>query len=172
MFWRYISTCSVIGLLIYFFSCNQPSYTDNGKLKTIYYPNGKIKIEWVEVNEKKNGYEFSYYENGNLKTVFFYKDDVKVGEQLWFHENGFLSKKIILINDTANGMAYYFYPSGNLKADRFYRNDKVIGIGADYWDRSYGVIKSSLHFNDSGQIFYKKYFDSSGKYVGEEGRRL
>lgn len=159
----------MLGSLI--FSCCSKGRKIQPVREMEYYANGAVKSEWTEINGKKYGYQFDYFQNGNLKSILRYVDGVKNHEQLWFHENGFLSKKVLISNDTAQGMAYYFYPSGNLKADRYYRNDKPYISGVDYWDKEFGIIKYSLHFNEHGEIYYRKDFDSTGKFIGEEGRR-
>lgn len=160
-----------IYLLFLIASCTSKSNNESHGRNLELYSNGNIKSEWVVVNGLKEGIQISYYESGVVKSMFNYHKGEKIGDQLWFHENGMLSQKVNFKNGVANGMAYYFFPSGNLKSDRFYNNDIVNGIGADYWDEEFGVLKSTLHFNDSGHIYYKKIFDTTGIFIAEEGKK-
>lgn len=34
-----------------------------------------------------------------------------------------------------------------------------------------GITKSSIYFNDSGHIYYKKDFDKNGNLINEEGKK-
>lgn len=138
-------------------------YSTNGKLKTIIItpPNSNHRIE------------YNFFENGKLKSVHKYIDKLYDGEQLWFFSDGNLDRKIQFNNGKANGKAYYFYDSsGSLIHSRYFRDNREVLYGADYWDNdSLNIMKSSLHFNDSGQIYYKKNFDKDGKFLSEEGNR-
>ncbi len=72
-----------------------------------------------------------------------------------------------------NGSAYYYYDTtGAIKNFRYFRDGRQVLFGVDYWDDSIGVIKSSLHFNNSGEIYYKKNFNEVGEVVSEEGSRF
>ncbi len=157
------------GLLIFLFSC-----TDNGDNRIKYHKNGKIAEMTIFLNTN-NGEKilYSFYENGQLKEVKNLKDnDTLSGERLWFYPSGILSKNIQFKEGLANGNAYFFYDtSGALKSFRYYRNDKEVLFGSDFWGDSVDVMKSSLHFNDSGHIYYKKNFNRNGELVDEEGKR-
>ena len=71
----------------------------------------------------------------------------------------------------SEGNAYYFYDTtGALKNFRFFKNGKEYD-GLDFWNDSLCQIKSILYFNDSGQLYYKRNFDKSGMFSGEEGHK-
>ncbi len=142
-------------------------YTSDGKLTEIIIPEN-YQIE----NSKSIIYKF--YDNGNIKSIQrMNKDSQLTDENLWFYNSGHLSKKIPFNNyGVAKGNAYFFYDStGAIKNHRFYRNGKEVLLGGDYWNDSFGTLKSSLHFNDSGIIYYKKNFDKNGNFINEEGKR-
>jgi len=138
-----------------------------------YYPNGNIQ----EIKNKSNDSFFymiyTFYENGQIKEIHRYnKENQYEGEQSWFYTSGILDRKVPLFNGNANGSAYYFYDtSGSLKSLRYFRNNLQVFLGSDYWGDSLGGIKSIYRFNDSGNIYYKKNFDTHGNFLNEEGHK-
>lgn len=164
-------TAIIILLMISSFSCNDNKIKDDTKK---YYANGmleKMTVYNKGTSQSKTVYWF--YETGEIKAIQRYdKNGNYIGEQLSFYSSGILEAKMRFINRKANGNAYRFYDtSGALKHFRYYRNDKEVLYGGDYWGDSIDIMKASLHFNDSGQIFYKKNFDENGKFISEEGKR-
>ncbi|MDQ6756812.1 MAG: hypothetical protein M3004_07745 [Bacteroidota bacterium] len=147
------------------------SCADNSSKNLNYYENGNVKKLVVITNTEK--IEYSFYENGQIQTIRrFNSNGLLSGEQLWFYPNGMLDQKMLYLNNKKDGNGYFFYDTtGALKHFRFFRNGKETLFGSDYWGDSMDLMKSSLHFNDSGQIFYKKNFDKNGKFVSEEGKR-
>jgi antitoxin component YwqK of YwqJK toxin-antitoxin module len=117
--------------------------------------------------------EITFYENGEIKEIHRYNDKGMLdGEQMWFFPSGVLDRKIQIRNAVGNGNAYYFYDtSGTLSGHRYLRNDKEVFHGADYWEDSIGITKSSLYFNDSGIIYYKKNFDKLGHLINDETKK-
>jgi antitoxin component YwqK of YwqJK toxin-antitoxin module len=160
---------TVLLLSFFLFSCND-MVSNNEK----YYNSGTIK-ELVISDKKMPGIEivYSFYETGGIKEIHRYNEKKQLhGEQFWFFDNGILEKKMPIYEDKAKGNAYYFYPNnGALKNDRYFRNDKQVFYGADYWGDSMGTMKASLHFNDNGEVYYKKNFDENGKFINEEGKK-
>lgn len=114
--------------------------------------------------------KIEYYKNGTIKSLLRYEDSKLNGECTWFYPNGMLDQKMIYKNGKANGNSHYFYPSGALKSHRYWRDDKMVGFVADYWDDTVGIIKSSLFFDNNGNLIYKKDFDPHGNIVNEQGR--
>lgn len=152
-----------------FFSCKERK---SNKIK--YYKESIIK-ELIVPNKEVLGDTIvcSFYENGNIKEIHrFNRKGQYVGEQLFFYPDGTLDRKIRLKNGIADGNAYYFYDtSGTLNGHRYFRNDKEVFHGTDYWEDSIGIIQSSLYFNDSGQVYYKKNYDKNGNLISEEGKQ-
>ena len=112
-----------------------------------------------------------YYSTGEIKSIKRYKNKLLDGEAIGFYVSGNVREKTQFHKGKAEGYTYYFYPSGCLEGYRYYRNDKEVGIGLEYYDFPLSNIKSILHFNDSGQIFYKKNYDEHGGFLSEEGRK-
>jgi antitoxin component YwqK of YwqJK toxin-antitoxin module len=159
------------GIFIYIFLL----YSCKGKAIEInYYSRNQIKD--LTIYKKDSGGQkvvYSFYENGEIEEIHRYnRQGEYTGEQQWFYPDGFLDRKIPKSNGKANGNGYYFYDStGTLSAHRYFRNDKEVFHGAEYWEDSIGITKSSIYFNDSGHIYYKKNFDKNGNLINEEGKR-
>ena len=156
-------------LAILFVGCQESQHIEKTLMKE-FYSNGALKSETVIVDKEKIR-KMVFHENGHIKTISFYKNDILHGEQLWFYDNGTLEQKVNYVDGKRQDKAYFFYPSGRIKHSRILKNDIEIMFGADYWDDSLNLMKSSLHFNDSGQIYYKKNFDSNGQLLSEEGHK-
>lgn len=157
----------LIFVLVFFWGCSQKNQT-----KIEYYPNGNIQKIYSLDNTMKLKKEIFFYLNGNIKSITNYVNGLKEGEQLNFNDrNGLLKSKLLFINDSANGVAYWFYESGSLRASRNYIKDKEWHVGFDYWDGEFIINKSLLRFN-SGKVYYKLNFDSSGKPTYSEGDSL
>lgn len=155
-------------IIVVFYSCKEKKQNEK------YYNNGNLKEMIISGNDSdKINTVYTFYETGGIKELHRLNDKKQFyGEQLWFFENGRLDRKISVYNNIAKGNAYYFYDSnGALKNFRFFRNDKEALYGGDYWGDSMDLMKASIHFNDSGQVFYKKNFDENGKFISEEGKK-
>ena len=158
----------VFAIIVVFYSCKEKKQNEK------YYNNGNLKEMIISGNDlDKINKVYTFYETGGIKELHRLNDKKQFyGEQLWFFENGRLDRKISVYNNIASGNAYYFYDSnGALKNFRFFKNDKEVLYGGDYWGDSMDLMKASLHFNDSGQVFYKKNFDKNGKFISEEGKK-
>jgi antitoxin component YwqK of YwqJK toxin-antitoxin module len=92
-----------------------------------------------------------------------------VSQLIWLSPVGKVEQIINFQNGVKNGHFYSFYESGALKSHRFLSNSKEILYGADYYDDSISILKSSLHFNNKGELFYKKNFNKNGSFESEEG---
>lgn len=137
-----------------------------------YYENGLIKSQSNFSNGKENGFRISYYDNGGVKSFLHFSNGLQEGEQIIFYPNGFVKEKYISKSDQKNGFWYFYYPSGAMKNSRYCMNGIEVYLGADYWDDTLNLIKSSLHFNGRGQVFQKKNFDINGHFVNEENSSL
>lgn len=150
-----------------FFSCG-----NNPNSHILYYKNGVMKE--LKVNNQEGGETvYLFYENGMTKAINKFDDKGLLnGEQLWFYPSGLLNRKVPFKRNKMQGSTFYFYDeTGAVKGFRYFKNGKEILFGVEYWNDSIGMIKSSLHFNDSGQLYYKKNFDQSGNVLSEEGSR-
>ncbi|MEP6675847.1 MAG: hypothetical protein ABJA78_11850 [Ferruginibacter sp.] len=166
-----MKTIFYLALILFILGINSCS---NDKNKRVYYPNGIIKtLTIVNTESNMQKIEYDFFEDGELKEIKRYNNDhVLDGEQLSFFDNGKLEQKLQFKKGKANGCGYYFYNlNGTLKNTRYFRNDKQVLYGADYWGNdSMNIIKATLHFNDSGHIYYKKNFSENGQFINEEGK--
>ena len=149
-------------------SCNQSNNSKSTVIKK-YYQDGSLESESQLVEGKKNGQQINYYQDGTVRSILHYKDDKANGQQCFFYENGSLEQKVEEKAGIGNGHAYFFYKDGAIQSLRYYSNGKEINYGVDFWDDTFSVIKSKLFFNDSGQIYHKKNYDSLGGFLSEEG---
>jgi len=168
MFNYFVKGCSLFLIMCISSGCN----SHNNKVKIEYYPDGNLKRVYYLIGSEKKAKEIVYYENGNIASVTNYLDNKKEGEYLnFFKEKGTLESKLLFKNDSASGVAYWFYESGSLKSSRNYKNDKEWYLGFDYWDDSFVVNKTLVRFDRNAKIYYKVNFDSTGKFVSEEGKQ-
>lgn len=111
-----------------------------------------------------------YYPDGKIQTIKYFKDSLLSGQSFWFYPNGTMMQIATYVQGKANGLAYFFYESGALQSCRIYSEDKLVGYTVNYFDKSVDLKKSIFLFNDSGQLYYKKEFDTLGNVIREEGR--
>ena len=108
-----------------------------------------------------------FFKDGHVE--YIQSNNQSGGQTIWFHPGGKVEQIFSYRDGNKNGHFYSFYESGALKEHRFLRNNREILYGADYYDDSISVIRRSLHFNSNGNLFYKKEFDSTGRFLREEG---
>lgn len=111
-----------------------------------------------------------YYDNGDIKAIKHFRDTVLNGSCFWFYPNGKIEQSLTYILGQVEGHAYFYYESGALKSRKVYKNNKPVGYAEDYFDHSIGMLRGIIRYNDSGQVVYKKQFDSSGNVTSVEGR--
>jgi antitoxin component YwqK of YwqJK toxin-antitoxin module len=114
----------------------------------------------INISIRSNG-DFNYLKTGSDEA----------GQTIWFSNKNTVDQIFNYKNGKKNGHFYSFYESGAIKEHRYLSNGKEILFGADYYNDSVGIIKSALHFNSMGELFYKKNFDSTGKFISEEGHK-
>ena len=149
------------------------SCTEKKHKNLTYHQNGQLKKLIVPIqNHKNERLEYTFYENGEIESINrFNKKGLLQGEQVWFYPDGILSKKNKYVDNEIQGNGYSFYDTtGALKDFRYFRNDLQVLFGSDFWGDSMDVMKASLHFNNRGQLYYKKNFDKQGNFLSEEGK--
>jgi len=115
--------------------------------------------------------QISKYASGNIEFLKKYENKKLHGESVWFYPDGTLEAKVSYKNGTEDGHAYYFYRSGALKSHRYWKDGHMEGFLVDYWDGHYGILQATLYYNQNGELIYKKTFDSTGKFISEEGHK-
>jgi antitoxin component YwqK of YwqJK toxin-antitoxin module len=156
-------------LLLFLIACKQ---SDNGiQIKNEYYKDGHLKSQTTLLDNQKDGVQVNFYYSGGVKSVLNYLKGKLDGEQVFFYDNGFVEQKFIIKNGLKNGFWYYYYSSGAMKSSRYCKNGMEVLYCADYWNDTLNLLKSSLHFNDSGQIYFKRNYDVNGNFTNQEGKR-
>ncbi len=136
------------------------SYFPNGKLESIvtydaatnkkcgrfFYPNGILKKELCNLNDKKTDTMKVYYSNGILESKMYYDSGKVNGRAFWYHPNGKIRETVIFKNDKSEGILLAYLPSGKLSFInyfhdgflhyvKFYRRDsteKITGFTENY----------------------------------------
>jgi antitoxin component YwqK of YwqJK toxin-antitoxin module len=149
------------------YSCK--SLTKKGNYSVDFYENGNIRQLTVSTKGYKQIYEFD--STGICKKIGTQKNSFLEGEQLSFYR-GALIQKIWYKSGIPSGLMYDYYPTtGALKSFRQVKNGLEKGLGIDYYNMTVPVVKSSLYFNDKGEIYFKQNFDSLSNFIGEEGKK-
>lgn len=111
-----------------------------------------------------------YYADGKVQAIKYFKDSLLSGECFWFYPNGKMKQISTYLQGKANGYAFFFYESGALQSCRLYSEGKIVGYTVNYFDKSIDLKQSIFLFNDSGQLYYKKEFDTLGNVIKEQGK--
>ena len=119
---------------------------------------------------KNNGQILDYYSNGKIKSIKHYSNTSLDGTCFWFYSSGKPEKILTFINGEAEGHEYFFYESSALQSRRIYKNDKPVGYTENYFDHSISMLQSVFIFNDSGNLIYRRIYDTIGKVMKEEGQ--
>lgn len=120
------------------------SYCINNK-KKVFYKNGKIKEQYLLINNKIDGEKIEYYESGKFKSITNWKDSI------------------------LEGKCKYYYENGKIKENGHYYNGKRIGDW-QYFDmnnklsikRTYVIVQGLSHLN---QVFY---YDANGNIIDKK----
>lgn len=153
-----------VSLLIFNWGCRQKNENTLSFEKEIFDDSILYHIK----DKGSNVLKISILKSGELNYISNYPDSFQ--QVIGFHpESGIVQSKINL--DSSNkifGRAYYFYDSsGNLSGKYNFENDIKVGPAFKYHD-STGQIKSILHYNDYGELIFRKTYDINGKNIKTE----
>ena len=159
----------LVGLLvqIIFSRCQSHSNIEKG-FENEYHSNGRLKAIAIARSDGATQV-LSFDTIGNCTHLLTSTNNQMEGEQLWFYPNGFLEQKTNYKNGKPDGFLYQYYSSGAVKKVRILKNGYEYDLGIDYFNMHTPVVKSSLYFNDNGEIYFKQNFDSLGNLIDEEG---
>lgn len=156
--------------LFLLFGCNPGSSSKGRPFEEEYYSNGHLK--GLALPRSDGAVQiFSFDTLGNCTDLLTSKNRQMEGEQLWFYPNGFLKQKTGYKEGKPDGFLYQYYSSGAIKSSRFSRNGIEKEFGLEYYDTHIGITKATVYINDSGMIYFKQNFDSSGNLLSEEGQK-
>lgn len=110
------------------------TYYENGEINGYvkgFYDNGQKKFdEYIQINENiiypDGGYN-TYFYNGNVKTNEIYKNGLRNGPSIEFHENGKLRFKSNFIDGKLHGPYFKYYDNGNLEEKGNFVEDQLNG---------------------------------------------
>lgn len=135
-------------------------YYDNGALKARGFKDGKgMQEKWVY-----------YYESGALWKEVFFKDDLKHGVAIFWHENGNLYIESHNEKGKTLGSWKEYYENGKIKEIGEYKEEGYFPI--DFWDESGnqlligGTGKKIEKFGHLELDIYEHFFEN-GKFVKE-----
>lgn len=164
-----VKKINILIFCIALFSCQNKDYKLNDDTTKIeYYKNGHIKA--INVSSDKMGERLilTFDSSGSLNMYKNIKQN-DVYNQLLFFPSGNLSQKISIKKGQIEGTCITFYESGNIETLRFLMKGKETLDGIDYYDGPFMRAKAVVYFNDSGNVYYKEYFDLNGKLIDKEG---
>jgi len=133
-------------------------YNEDGTVaQAIVYAAGNIIGKGVMDEEgKREGIWEEYYVNGNLKARGTYRNDLKVGNWVYYHENGQLEQQgVYAENGKPLGKWVWYYENGNLWREEFFINGLQDGLVTEF-DPYGNVISEGEYFEglEEGKWIY------------------
>ncbi len=116
---------------------------------------------------KKQGQWKEYYENGQLMASGVYKNNLRVGNWLFYHRNGNIEQKgSFSANGLPDGEWNYYYESGNLLKKEFYDKGDQEGEYVEYNEDGEIIVKGSFEDGLENGPWYYAIGDiiETGKY--------
>ena len=148
----------IVVFCLFLFACKS-----NKKPETITLQK-KDSIQKVEIVENDYTKTVINLKGAQIESIIKYVNNKMTGEQLSFHKNGFLSKKLQTLKGITEGHRYEFYESGAFMSHTYYKDIYPAFFGTQYWDGPYGLMKSSIHYKDRGEIERVRIFDTLGNF--------
>ncbi len=100
---------------------------DNNKVyEKQYYESGKLFMEGVLIDGKRDGKWVAYYETGVFWSTGYYKEGLKHGKSNVYYENGKVRYTKNYENDIAQGLWQFFDENGKLLKEINFKNGKEI----------------------------------------------
>lgn len=118
----------------------------DGDIK-FYYPTGKLNIEAVYSQGKKNGAFKSYYANGNLKELNHYVNDSLEGEALVYFLDGSLRAKMFYKDNKQDGELMEYYANHQLRGVVHHKMGKLEGEWKEYFED--GKLKGTAQYRNN-----------------------
>lgn len=105
-------------------ACTQTN-TENKDKKTS--PSQESKFKPHVLRDTIGGIFHEYYKNGKIKMQGMLKDGKREGDWSSFYENGKVWSIGEYVNGKRNGIGNVFYENGVLRMEGMYKNDKQVG---------------------------------------------
>jgi len=78
-------------------------------------------------DRKKTGLWLEFYANGNKKSIVSYKNGLKNGIFIKYHENGVVEIKKYYKKDKLHGIAKYYMPDGSIMSRHRFSHGESVG---------------------------------------------
>jgi antitoxin component YwqK of YwqJK toxin-antitoxin module len=149
------------------------SYFVNGNydsVYTVYYPNGKVRVEGRYNQGSRQGAWKYYSPEGKLNSVNYYLNDESEGIDSVFYENGALEITVPYVSDDRHGWLCKYAPGGELMYKLHYRYGYLVGYTYEQADGTF--IKEIPVENSGNPVTIKAYYKSgqvSTEFVYQNG---
>jgi len=101
--------------------------------RDIFFPNGKVEISEIYLDDKLHGLYKVFHENGNLKQEANYTNGVLEGQVESYYEEGGIKERVQFVENQENGPFVEFHPNGKKKWEGNYLNgDNEFGLLSQY----------------------------------------
>jgi antitoxin component YwqK of YwqJK toxin-antitoxin module len=118
---------------------------ENGNPKAVYYYSAIAQTQLL----KKE----LFYESGKIKLKGFYKNNLKNGQWLYYHENGNISDECWFYKGQLHGRSSSSYANGKLRSSGYYHNGERI--------------REWIFFDEEGRLINRIYFNSNSNQTGK-----
>ncbi len=133
-----------------------------------FHTNGKKKIVANYEKSKFHGKYQSFHDNGQLEFEINYQHGIAQGEAVTYHPNGVLKRKVKYVDDLLEGEETIFNDRKVLVEKTNFKKGKADGL-AEFFDND-GKLYSTFNYNNN-KLNEAKYFDKSGKEIGQSVRK-
>lgn len=111
---------------------------------------------------QKEGLIKTYDDSGNLQSEINYRDGIKHGKSLLYHEGGDqVMLEMTYFDGKRSGIARKYYESGKIYAETPYENDEVNGIVKLFYRN--GHLKAEIPYHQSKEGLGLKEYYTSGE---------
>lgn len=134
---------------------SESKYYQNGKIEglynlngncALYYANGNIKKQFINVNDVPEGLSKEFFSNGNIKGSAYYKNGNFVNEAFTYYENGNTESENLYNEKSLNIYRKSFYENGKIK--NILKNIKGYDFNYSEFDENENLIYEVLFIYD------------------------
>lgn len=170
-FYGYRPVLSWLISMVYIFNCyifmsggigNPDGFgSKNGAYQTYYPKSGKLLSRINYKNGLKDGVCLRYHENGQLAAEFNYENDLLEGAAKEYYDNGHLKSSYYLKNNAVEGQYLSFYRNKKTESKRKFKNGLLEGIEKIYYEN--GELSSLFNYKNGKKHGVCKEYFPNGK---------
>jgi len=138
---------------------------NQGEVRKLYYPSGKLLMEAAFINDNPNGPIKSYYESGGLHGVVTFVNGIQDGPVRIYYENGKLARELTYIKGKKEGKLKLYYENGKLKWEALYTNDILNGPSKIYYEN--GKLLCEGTYKNGKEDGPVKVYDKNGNLTDD-----